>query len=45
MAKAVPNLQADIIAFQYRGFGQSDGEQPTEQGIKLDIESICAYVK
>ena len=30
MAKAVPTLQADIIAFQFRGYGQSDGEKPTE---------------
>ena len=36
-------LKADIIAFAYRGFSYSDGSNPNEHGIKIDIETITKF--
>ena len=36
-------MRSDIIAFAYRGFSHSDGGEPDENGIRLDIEAITDY--
>ena len=33
-------LQADVIAIAYRGFSESDGNTPNEQGLMLDVDAI-----
>ena len=38
-------LNADLISFSYRGFGDSDGYEPTEEGIMTDCRAIFAYFK
>ena len=43
--KICQELRADVIAFQYRGFGQSDGKEPTQDGIKLDADAIIRFFK
>ena len=37
-------LDADILAFSYRGYSDSDGV-PSENGIKADAHKIMSYVK
>ena len=37
-------LDADILAFSYRGYSDSDGV-PSEGGIKSDAHQIMSYVK
>ena len=36
-------LKADIVAFAYRGFSLSDGQEPTETGIMTDCNAINDY--
>lgn len=38
-------LKADAIAFNYRGFGQSEGEEPEERNIKLDTDTIATFFR
>ena len=41
--RAACELQTDIVAFAYRGFGLSDGDMPHETGIRKDIEAITHH--
>mmetsp|Transcript_22112 Transcript_22112/g.29549 ORF Transcript_22112/g.29549 Transcript_22112/m.29549 type:complete len:98 (+) Transcript_22112:309-602(+) len=36
-------MQADIVAFAYRGFSLSDGDTPYEAGIRIDTEAITHH--
>ena len=36
-------LETDIIAFAYRGFSHSDGFDPDEEGIMLDVKAMGTY--
>ena len=37
-------LNVDVVAFDYRGYGQSTG-RPTESGLMLDTETVYDYVR
>ena len=41
--KMSQQLGASIFAFNYRGFGSSDGAAPDEAGIMLDTQAIVEY--
>ena len=36
------NLECDVLAVAYRGYGRSSGK-PSEEGLKLDSDAVMDY--
>lgn len=44
LKRIVSAFKCEVIAFALRGFSQSDGKNPTEKGLQIDVMAIAEYI-
>lgn len=45
MFEILHTLGCNILLWSYRGYGESEGDFPSEEGILLDIQGVMTYLK